>query len=104
MAPNRNSALYWRCSNHPVDNAAFVLFWLFFFLNSALPQSQLLGAKASNILRTEGNTIEAASDRFMAQAATTPTTKENVLEWVKNDKRRLLHVVYRVGDLDKTIK
>lgn len=40
----------------------------------------------------------------MAQAATTPTTKESVLEWVKNDKRRLLHVVYRVGDLDKTIK
>ncbi|EXB82251.1 hypothetical protein L484_007241 [Morus notabilis] len=75
-----------------------------FHLGSALPQSQLLGVKASNILRTEGNTIEAASDRIMAQAATTTTTKENVLEWVKNDKRRMLHVVYRVGDLDKTIK
>jgi lactoylglutathione lyase len=29
---------------------------------------------------------------------------EEVLQWVKNDRRRLLHVVYRFGDLDKTIK
>jgi lactoylglutathione lyase len=29
---------------------------------------------------------------------------EEAMEWVKNDRRRLLHVVYRVGDLDKTIK
>ncbi|KAF2304931.1 hypothetical protein GH714_000534 [Hevea brasiliensis] len=27
-----------------------------------------------------------------------------LLEWPKKDKRRLLHVVYRVGDLDRTIK
>jgi lactoylglutathione lyase len=27
-----------------------------------------------------------------------------LLEWLKKDKRRLLHVVYRVGDLDRTIK
>jgi lactoylglutathione lyase len=29
---------------------------------------------------------------------------EEVLQWVNNDRRRLLHVVYRFGDLDKTIK
>ena len=29
---------------------------------------------------------------------------QEALEWVKKDRRRLLHVVYRVGDLDKTIK
>ncbi|KAH7675581.1 lactoylglutathione lyase protein [Dioscorea alata] len=29
---------------------------------------------------------------------------ENALEWVQNDKRRFLHAVYRVGDLDRTIK
>ncbi|THU48477.1 hypothetical protein C4D60_Mb09t26660 [Musa balbisiana] len=29
---------------------------------------------------------------------------ENVLEWVEKDKRRFLHAVYRVGDLDRTIK
>ncbi|KAF2303725.1 hypothetical protein GH714_021481 [Hevea brasiliensis] len=27
-----------------------------------------------------------------------------LLEWPKKDKRRFLHVVYRVGDLDRTIK
>lgn len=27
-----------------------------------------------------------------------------LLEFPKKDKRRFLHVVYRVGDLDKTIK
>lgn len=31
-------------------------------------------------------------------------TQENALDWVKQDKRRMLHVVYRVGDLDKSIK
>lgn len=39
----------------------------------------------------------------MAQASTS-AAQENALEWVKKDKRRLLHVVYRVGDLDRTIK
>ncbi|KAF6168200.1 hypothetical protein GIB67_011585 [Kingdonia uniflora] len=29
---------------------------------------------------------------------------EHVLEWAKKDKRRFLHAVYRVGDLDRTIK
>lgn len=27
-----------------------------------------------------------------------------LLEWPKKDKRRFLHVVYRVGDLDRTIQ
>lgn len=69
----------------------------------ALPQSQLLGAKASELLRGEGNPLEAAPFANLAQAGTA-IAKENALEWVKNDKRRMLHVVYRVGDLDKTIK
>ncbi|KAG8067551.1 hypothetical protein GUJ93_ZPchr0005g16262 [Zizania palustris] len=30
--------------------------------------------------------------------------QEEAMEWVKKDRRRMLHVVYRVGDLDKTIK
>ncbi|PKU73984.1 Lactoylglutathione lyase [Dendrobium catenatum] len=29
---------------------------------------------------------------------------ESLLEWAKKDKRRFLHAVYRVGDLDRTIK
>uniref|UniRef100_A0A2P2JJD0 Lactoylglutathione lyase n=1 Tax=Rhizophora mucronata TaxID=61149 RepID=A0A2P2JJD0_RHIMU len=39
----------------------------------------------------------------MAQSSTT-TDQDNSLEWVKKDNRRMLHVVYRVGDLDRTIK
>ncbi|KAL6877631.1 hypothetical protein ACP4OV_012846 [Aristida adscensionis] len=38
-----------------------------------------------------------------AQAATF-AGKEDAVAWAKSDNRRLLHVVYRVGDLDKTIK
>ncbi|KAF5729066.1 putative lactoylglutathione lyase [Tripterygium wilfordii] len=37
----------------------------------------------------------------MAEAA--PVNAE-LLEWPKKDKRRFLHAVYRVGDLDRTIK
>ncbi|XP_022142112.1 putative lactoylglutathione lyase [Momordica charantia] len=36
----------------------------------------------------------------MAEAA----PNAELLEWAKKDKRRFLHVVYRVGDLDRTIK
>ncbi|KAK0580038.1 hypothetical protein LWI29_035495 [Acer saccharum] len=39
----------------------------------------------------------------MAEAAPVAPNAE-VLEWPKKDKRRLLHAVYRVGDLDRTIK
>lgn len=41
-----------------------------------------------------------------ANMATTSvaTEKESSLDWSKRDNRRLLHVVYRVRDLDKTIK
>ncbi|ONK68044.1 uncharacterized protein A4U43_C05F6700 [Asparagus officinalis] len=42
----------------------------------------------------------------MASGAQTEITvpSEFVLEWVQKDKRRFLHVVYRVGDLERTIK
>ncbi|KAH0875289.1 hypothetical protein HID58_072651 [Brassica napus] len=36
--------------------------------------------------------------------ASTAATEEDLLKWVKDDNRRMLHVVYRVGDLDRTIK
>ncbi|KAL3566264.1 hypothetical protein D5086_031679 [Populus alba] len=56
-----------------------------FQLGAVIPQSQFLS----------GN---------LAPARSSEVTDQNVLEWVKNDKRRMLHVVYSVGDLDKTIK
>jgi len=39
----------------------------------------------------------------MAETATAVPSAE-LLEWPKKDKRRFLHAVYRVGDLDRTIK
>ncbi|KAK1285870.1 putative lactoylglutathione lyase, chloroplast [Acorus calamus] len=74
-----------------------------FHLGSAIPQAHLFGIKTPKMLRTDGNAIEAATGGSMAQASTA-VTQEGALEWVKKDNRRLLHVVYRVGDMDKTIK
>ncbi|KAD4180201.1 hypothetical protein E3N88_28792 [Mikania micrantha] len=67
------------------------------------PQSQNFGLKDCKIFRQEGNSKSAKTIVGMAQGSTT-TTQENALDWVKSDKRRMLHVVYRVGDLDRTIK
>uniref|UniRef100_A0A0D9WE40 Lactoylglutathione lyase n=1 Tax=Leersia perrieri TaxID=77586 RepID=A0A0D9WE40_9ORYZ len=39
-----------------------------------------------------------------AAAAAQVIGQDEAMEWVKKDRRRMLHVVYRVGDLDKTIK
>ncbi|XP_028762981.1 lactoylglutathione lyase GLX1-like [Neltuma alba] len=39
----------------------------------------------------------------MAETAPVAPSQE-LLEWPKKDKRRFLHAVYRVGDLDRTIK
>jgi lactoylglutathione lyase len=36
--------------------------------------------------------------------AETAQPNAELLEWPKKDKRRILHAVYRVGDLDRTIK
>lgn len=69
----------------------------------AIPQSQSFGLKAVKLLRGEGNSLAVAAAGNAAQASTA-AAQENVLEWVKKDKRRMLHVVYRVGDLDRTIK
>ncbi|XP_058202500.1 probable lactoylglutathione lyase, chloroplastic isoform X1 [Rhododendron vialii] len=72
-------------------------------LGGAIPQSLLSGVKASTLLRLEGNSIEGSTAANMAQPSTN-VTENNAIDWVKNDNRRMLHVVYRVGDLDKTIK
>ncbi|XP_062088371.1 lactoylglutathione lyase GLX1 [Humulus lupulus] len=42
-------------------------------------------------------------DMAEASAAAVAPSAE-LLEWPKKDKRRMLHVVYRVGDLERTIK
>ncbi|KAL1328888.1 hypothetical protein AAHE18_12G001100 [Arachis hypogaea] len=67
-----------------------------FHLLSAIPQFQylLFGVKGSELFRVaEANTAENLIQ-----------PEQNLFEWVKNDNRRFLHVMYRVGELDKTIK
>ncbi|CAH1448971.1 unnamed protein product [Lactuca virosa] len=66
-------------------------------------QSQHFGLKGCKFFRQEGNNKQATTIVSMTQGSTA-TTQENALEWVKTDQRRMLHVVYRVGDLDRTIK
>ncbi|XP_030453662.1 lactoylglutathione lyase GLX1-like isoform X1 [Syzygium oleosum] len=39
-----------------------------------------------------------------SMAATDDVTRDNVLEWVKNDTHRFLNAVIRVGDLNRTVE
>lgn len=72
-------------------------------LGSVVPQSLLFGLKASKLLKGNEKSMVVSTMGNAAQASTA-SIQENVLEWVKQDKRRMLHVVYRVGDMDRTIK
>ncbi|KAF8033986.1 hypothetical protein BT93_C0301 [Corymbia citriodora subsp. variegata] len=74
-----------------------------FQLGTAVPQSQVLGAKASELLRPAESMIETNNIGNVAEMNSN-LTEDGALQWAKKDKRRMLHVVYRVGDLDKTIK
>lgn len=69
-----------------------MLLWMAIFFLTGLPRPALVR--------------QARSLSIMASAASTETAtnEENILEFSKKDNRRMLHVVYRVGDLDKTIK
>ncbi|KAF7813864.1 putative lactoylglutathione lyase, chloroplastic [Senna tora] len=69
----------------------------------AVSQSHTFDLKASKPLRLDGDSVRVMASGNVSQASPA-ATPEDVLEWVKQDKRRMLHVVYRVGDLDRTIK
>ncbi|CAJ1951705.1 unnamed protein product [Sphenostylis stenocarpa] len=72
-----------------------------FHLGNRIRLLHNFGLKASKFSRHDDDScmrVMASGD--MSSAA----TQENALDWVKHDKRRMLHVVYRVGDLEKTIK
>eukprot|EP00257_Ricinus_communis_P002787 XP_002514254.2 probable lactoylglutathione lyase, chloroplastic [Ricinus communis] len=80
----------------------------FTYLGSAVPQSHFFGLKATSKpwrgeISTSSSGLGVAATGNMAQASTF-ASQESALEWAKSDKRRMLHVVYRVGDLDRTIK
>ncbi|GMI81266.1 GlyoxalaseI 6 [Hibiscus trionum] len=65
--------------------------------------SQHFSLKASKPSSSERSVAGTPLIRNVAQASTV-AAQETALEWVKKDNRRMLHVVYRVGDLDQTIK
>ncbi|XP_073043303.1 probable lactoylglutathione lyase, chloroplastic [Primulina eburnea] len=73
------------------------------YLGSAVPQLQSFGLRSCKFFK-RAVTIPAVSAAGNAAQASTAATQENTIGWVKKDKRRMLHVVYRVGDLDRTIK
>ena len=70
---------------------------------TAMHHQQLFGIRPCKLIR-KARGVEASAAGNMTTQASTTVSQEEALEWVKKDKRRLLHVVYRVGDLDKTIK
>ncbi|XP_049378527.1 lactoylglutathione lyase GLX1-like isoform X1 [Solanum stenotomum] len=74
-----------------------------FQLGTAITQSQLFNGKAPESLSAEGKVIESGMIAELAQS-NIALNDETASEWIKKDKRRMLHVVYRVGNLDKTIK
>ncbi|KAH1067659.1 hypothetical protein J1N35_032646 [Gossypium stocksii] len=76
---------------------------LFSQLGSAIPQFRFFGFKASELLNAERSRVGMPPLRNVVQASTV-ATQETAVEFVKKDKRRMLHVVYRVGDLDRTVK
>jgi len=77
-------------------------------LRPALACSSSLFGRALSLSRLPRPALvrQAKSLSIMASAASTETAtnEENILDFCKKDNRRMLHVVYRVGDLDKTIK
>ncbi|XP_009798231.1 lactoylglutathione lyase GLX1 isoform X1 [Nicotiana tabacum] len=74
-----------------------------FQLSTAITQSQLFNGKAPESIDAEGKVIESGTNAELAQS-NIALSDENASEWIKKDKRRMLHAVYRVGNLDKTIK
>lgn len=68
-----------------------------------LSQSQLFDGKAQQSVRAEDSEVESYGIANVSDPNDSRTL-DDLLEWTKKDKRRLLHAVYRVGNLDKTIK
>ncbi|KAL8200052.1 hypothetical protein R6Q57_011391 [Mikania cordata] len=77
-----------------IDNPSITV--VFYTMNyTAIPQTQLFGVGASTLLNSDASTVE---------NTTQPINEENAIDWSRKDKTKTLHVVYRVGDLEKTIK
>ncbi|KAE9609145.1 hypothetical protein Lal_00020116 [Lupinus albus] len=84
-------SLHISCYN-PIPSRRLTLFQLV-TATIGIPQtqSQFFGAKGSEFFQVSETNVASVKD-------------QNLFNWVQNDNRRFLHVVYHVGDLDKTIK
>ncbi|KAI4985728.1 lactoylglutathione lyase GLX1-like [Hordeum vulgare subsp. vulgare] len=62
-------------------------------------------ALQSDPIRLTAPKLKLRASAGAAQAAATSfSSNDEAFAWAKKDNRRLLHVVYRVGDIDRTIK
>lgn len=62
-------------------------------------------ALQSDPIRLSTPKLKLRASAGAAQAAATSfSSNDEAFAWAKKDNRRLLHVVYRVGDIDRTIK
>jgi len=68
-----------------------------------VPRRSLLLSTAAAGAALNAEQLPLRLTRGTASAATFSST-DDALAWAKKDNRCLLHAVYRVGDLDKTIK
>ncbi|XP_047329912.1 lactoylglutathione lyase GLX1-like [Impatiens glandulifera] len=66
-------------------------------------QSHVLNQKASKLLIVDRMSLKTRASGDVAQTDSS-SNKKDELDWIKQDKKRMLHVVYRVGDMDRTIK
>ncbi|KAH7569475.1 hypothetical protein JRO89_XS06G0168000 [Xanthoceras sorbifolium] len=65
----------------------------------------ILVAISTNDVYKSGEVVKLSNSFHLKMAEAAPVAPNaELLEWPKKDKRRLLHAVYRVGDLDRTIK
>ncbi|KAF7075460.1 hypothetical protein CFC21_080233 [Triticum aestivum] len=81
-----------RVSRGPVACAALML----------LSTAAALRSEPIRLSRSGAPKLRASAGAAHANA--TFCSKEEAFAWAKKDHRRLLHVVYRVGDIDRTIK
>lgn len=93
------------CAAAPVPRRSLLLSTAAAGAALQLNAEQLAGTRPLRLTRnaTGGAAAKIRASADAAQAATFSGADE-AAAWAKKDNRRFLHVVYRVGDLDKTIK
>ncbi|XP_073008269.1 lactoylglutathione lyase GLX1-like [Typha latifolia] len=71
-------------------------------LGTVIPQAQLLGV-GTKFAGAQESLIETSTNGSFIRVSPT-VSEEGAADWAKKDKRRMLHAVCCVGDLDRTIE